>query len=84
MPKDKKDMFKSRALSHNRSVAVHFITLLCSCLTLEFFLYTSVVTASSRLSFVLWTIACLGSTVAIFPLMFICISGLGCVATSLV
>ena len=84
MSSDKKEIFKSRALSRNRSIAVHFITLLCSCLTLEFFLYTSVVTASSQLSFVFWAIACLGSTVTIFPLMFICISGLGCVATSLI
>lgn len=71
-------------LVHNRSIAFHLMTLLLSCFTLEFFLYKSVLGAGNVLSLCFWGTVCIVSSLAVFPLIFICLSGLACIGTSLV
>ena len=68
----------------NRSMAVHFMTLLLSCLTLEFFLYKSVLGAGNVVSLFFWGTVCIATSLAVFPLIFICLSGLAYIGTSLV
>lgn len=58
------------------SMATHFLTLLASCLSLEYFLYKSTLSASSTLALTFWSTLSVVCSIAVFPIMFVCFQGL--------
>ena len=75
---------RSTANRNINGMALHFCTLLLSCLSLEFFLYKSVLHATTYTGFAFWAIACIASSIATFPLIFVCLSGLAYIGSAAV